>query len=238
VSEIDERPNVGRHTVERAAAERAALRRRFLKVDASNVADALDARGLPDQGLSAVFRPQSGTTIAGWAFTIRGQTVPYAAAGDPDKMRACAEVGPDEVAVWSGDGDGVCYFGELIALGMSERGCVGALVDGGVRDTKWLAEHGFPVFARYRTAVQSIGRWRVTGWREPVYVAGATTRRVVIRPGDFVLGDSDGVVVVPVEHVAEVLAEAERLTRTEAQIRQALADGVSLGECLERFGHV
>jgi 4-hydroxy-4-methyl-2-oxoglutarate aldolase len=218
--------------------DRAAVRRRFLAVDASNVADVLDARGLPDQGLAADFRPESGDKIAGWAYTIRGQTTPYEGTGDPEKMRACAGVGPDEITVWSGDGDGVCYFGELIALGMMERGCVGALVDGGVRDTRWLAEHGFPVFARYRTPVQSIGRWRVTAWQESVYIAGATSRRVAVRPGDFVLGDHDGCIVVPAEHVVEVLAEAERLTGIEAQVRTALAEGVSLEECLQRFGHV
>jgi regulator of RNase E activity RraA len=220
------------------APRRAEIRRRFQEVDASNVADALDAAGLTEQGLSAGFRPESGSRIAGWAYTIRGQMVPSGGTGDPEKMRACAGVGPDEITVWSGDGDGVCYFGELIALGMRERGCVGALVDGGVRDVRWLDEHAFPVFARYRTPVQSIGRWRVTGWQEPVYLAGATSARVEVRPGDFVLGDADGCVVVPAGSVDAILEEAERLTRTEVLIRQSLAEGMSLAQCLERYGHV
>jgi 4-hydroxy-4-methyl-2-oxoglutarate aldolase len=222
----------------RDASERAEIRRRFQAVDASNVADALDAAGLTEQGLSASFRPESGSTIAGWAYTIRGQMVPFAGTGDLEKMRACAGIGPDDITVWSGDGDGICYFGELIALGMRERGCVGALVDGGVRDVRWLNEHGFPVFARYRTPVQSIGRWRVTGWQEPVYLAGATSSRVEVRPGDFVLGDADGCLVVPAERVDGILDEAERLTLTEVRIRESLAEGMSLAECLERYGHV
>jgi regulator of RNase E activity RraA len=53
-----------------------------------------------------------------------------------------------------------------------------------------------------------------------------------------VLGDEDGCLVVPAEHVEEVLAEAEKLTATEVKVRQALRDGMSLAECLERFGHV
>ena len=222
----------------RSAAERAAVRLRYLEVDTSNVADVLDSRNLPDQGLAPGFLPHSGTRIAGWAYTIRGQMVPYVGTGDPEKMRACSGVGADEITVWSGDGEGICYFGELIALGMMERGCAGALVDGGVRDIRWLVEHGFPVFARYRTPVQSIGRWRVTGVQEPVYLAGATTTRVEVRPGDFVLGDEDGCLVVPADSVDEVLEEAEALTRTETQVREALAAGASLAECLERFGHV
>lgn len=218
--------------------ERASIRKRFLALDTSNVADILDRRGLHHQGLAPDFRPFSGQRVAGWAYTIMGQMVPYSGSGDPKKMEACAGIGLDEVSVWSGNGQGVCYFGELIALGMAERGSVGAVVDGGVRDTRWLAEHRFPVFARYRTPIQSIGRWRVSDWQIPVYLAGATSSSVCIRPGDFILGDNDGLVVVPDEHVDEVLEEAEDLTKTEIQVRAALRDGASLAECLERYGHV
>lgn len=218
--------------------QRTSVRERFLEVDTSNVADVLDGLGLPHQGLSPAFRPESGSRLAGWAYTIRGQMAPYDGDGDPAKMQACSGIGPDEVSVWSGDGDGVCYFGELIALGMAERGSVGALVDGGVRDIRWLREHRFPVFATYRTPIQSIGRWRVTAWQEPVHVAGATSSRVTVYPGDFVLGDDDGCVVIPARHVEEVLAAAEALTRTEIEVREALRSGDSLAECLERFGHV
>jgi regulator of RNase E activity RraA len=164
--------------------------------------------------------------------------VPYDGTGDAAKMDACQGVGSDEVCIWSGDGDGICYFGELIALGMKERGCTGALVDGGVRDVRWLGEHRFPVYARYRTAVQSIGRWRVTGCQERVYLRGATSERVVVRPGDFVLCDEDGGVVIPAEHVEIVLEEAERLTRKEALIREDIAKGMTLSEALARYGHV
>jgi hypothetical protein len=45
---------------------------------------------------------------------------------------------------------------------MKERGCVGALVDGGIRDIRWIADQDFPVFARYRTPVQSIARWKAS----------------------------------------------------------------------------
>lgn len=217
---------------------RTMIRDRYLQVDTSNVADVLDDMGLFDQGLSANFQAESGTRLAGWAYTIRGQMAPYAGGGDPLKMEACAGVGADEVSVWSGDGRGVCYLGELIALGMVERGSVGALIDGGIRDVRFLREHEFPVFAAYRSSVQSIGRWRVTGWQEPVYMAGATSARVAVNPGDFILGDEDGCLVIPQEHVDDVLAAAESLTRTEMEVRAALRAGTSLADCLQRYGHV
>jgi len=176
--------------------------------------------------------------LAGWAFTLRGQMVPGPQGGDAQKMRACQEISDDEVSVWSGDGRGICYFGELIAIGMKERGCVGALIDGGIRDLHWLNAMQFPIFATYRTPVQSIGRWRVTGWQEKVYLAGATGNLVAVSPGDFILADADGAIVIPAAHAEKVLVEAERLTEQEARIRQELANGLSLSAALEKYGHV
>ncbi len=225
---------------ERSAEQRTAIRERFLAVDTSNVADVLDELGHFDYGLSAGFAPYpaSAGKLAGWAYTVRGQMVPYAGTGDAAKMEACAGISSGEVSVWSGDGEGICYFGELIALGMQERGSTGALVDGGIRDVRWLGEHGFTVYARYRTPVQSIGRWRVTGCQERVYVSGATTPRVAVDPGDFILADDDGAIVIPGPLVDAVLTRAEELTAMETRIRADLAAGLSLDAALKKYGHV
>jgi len=217
------------------------VRRRYLAVDTANVADVLDELGLPDQGLAAAFRPfpAGAGRLAGWAYTIAGEMAPYeSAGGDPAKMDAAAQLTPGTVSVWSGKGEGVCFFGELIAVGMKERGCVGALVDGGIRDVRWLGELGFPVYARYRTPVQSIGRWRVTGHGETVPMPGATVPAVPVSPGDFVLADEDGAIVIPAGAAEQVLERAEALGRREVEIRAELARGLSLAEALARFGHV
>jgi regulator of RNase E activity RraA len=122
---------------------------------------------------------------------------------------------------------------------MARRGCAGALVDGGVRDVGALGRHGFPVYARFRTPVQSIGRWRVVSYGEPVRLPGATVARVEVRPGDLVLADDDGgALVVPRARVAEVLERAEALAAQEGEVRRALEGGLSLSEALERFGAV
>ncbi len=222
------------------ARARELLRRRYLKVDTATVADVLDALGLPDQGLAPGFAPYPATAgrMAGWAYTILGKMQRYAGSGDPRKMQAVDGVGKGDIAVWAGEGKGVCFFGELIALGMKRRGCAGALVDGGIRDIEWIKRRRFPVYARYRTPVQSIGRWKVTAWQVPVDMPGATARRVSVRPGDFVLADTDGVIVVPARAAAAVLAEAERLTATEIRIRRDLSRGASLEHVLRRYGHV
>ncbi|MDB5808863.1 MAG: hypothetical protein JWN94_985 [Betaproteobacteria bacterium] len=221
-------------------ADRAALRERYLKVDTATVADVLDTLGLPDQGLASTFTPFPADCgrMAGWAYTIRGQMTPYEGGGDPDKMKAVDGVSPGEITVWSGDGEGICYFGELIALGMQTRGCVGALLDGGLRDIQWIARQKFPVYARYRTPVQSIGRWKVTGWQLPVYMAGATAARVAVHPGDLVHADVDGVIIVPAAQCERVIGEAERLTATEVNIRKELDAGATLADVLNKYGHV
>jgi 4-hydroxy-4-methyl-2-oxoglutarate aldolase len=225
---------------DRKSAQMEEIRLRYLSVDTSNVADVLDTLGLLDQGLSPEFSPYpSGAgRLAGWAYTIRGQMTPYPVGGDPEKMAACQGLAPGQVSVWSGNGEGICYFGELIAVGMRERGCVGALVDGGIRDVRWIGEHRFPVYARYRTPVQSIGRWKVNAWQVPVTIRGATSKLVQVRPGDFVLADEDGAIVVPKELVERVLDEAERVTTKERLIRQDLREGLSLAEALKKYGHV
>lgn len=225
---------------ELSSAARDEIRERFLAVDTANVADVLDNLGHFNLGLAPEFAPYPATAgkLAGWAYTIRGQMSPYPMGGDPDKMAACQGLKKGEISVWSGDGEGICYFGELIAIGMKERGCAGALVDGGIRDIRWIGEQGFSVYARYRTPVQSIGRWKVTGSQVPVFLRGATSTYVQVNPGDFILGDEDGVIVIPAALVQQVLKEAERLTAIERDIRIDLKNGLTLADALKKYGHV
>jgi 4-hydroxy-4-methyl-2-oxoglutarate aldolase len=148
-------------TVSLSKEQKESIRHRFLAVDTSNVADVLDNMGLMNQGLAPAFAPYPANAgqLAGWAYTIRGQMSPYPLGGDAQKMQACQGISSGEVSVWSGDGEGICYFGELIAIGMKEKGSVGALVDGGIRDIRWIAQQNFPVYARYRTPVQMESEW-------------------------------------------------------------------------------
>ena len=217
-----------------------AIRRRYLKVDTATVADVLDVLNLPDQGLAPQFAPcpANAGRMGGWAYTIRGKMKRYAGSGDPQKMKAVDGVGKGDLTVWSGEGKGVCFFGELITLGMKRCGCAGALVDGGIRDIEWIKRQRFPVYARYRTPVQSIGRWKVTARQVPVPMPGATIKSVTVHPGDFVLADAAGVIAIPARVAVEVLVEAERLTAKEIRIRRDLGRGASMEDVLKKYGHV
>lgn len=221
-----------------ASAERAEIRRRYLAVETATIADVLDELNVVDQGLSPRFHALSGEGLAGWAYTIRGVSGPAPRGGDPAKMTACNGISPYEVAVWAGDGLGFAYFGELIATGMVERGCVGALVQGAARDVKWLKAMGFPCVALAPAPIQSIGRWCVDAYQISVELPGATVPKVTVRPGDFIRADRDGTIVVPAELTDQVLRRAEDLTATEVKIRAELAAGATLSEVLDRYGHV
>lgn len=229
------------NSIERATDELESVRLRYLQVDTCNVADVLDDLGYLNQALTPDLRPipPEFERLAGWAHTIVGQSMPYPVAEkDARKMEALSDIAPGSVSVWSGGGGGVCMFGELIAIGMKEQGCVGAFVDGGVRDVDWIRRQEFPVFARYRTPVQSIGRWRVTDHQVPISMPGATTKSVTVNPGDLVMSDVDGVIVVPRAIATEVLEAAEELGRREVDIRAHLSDGLDLKSALRKFGHV
>src|SRR4051812_16800049 len=162
----------------------------------------------------------------------------FSLGGDLGRMKGGDGLMLGEGSCLCGGGGGGWFFCWVIGLGMKERGCVGSLVDGGIWDVRWIGQHEFPVFARYRTPIQSIGRWKVNAWQTPVFLRGATTSLVKIEPGDFILGDEDGVLTIPAAIVEQVLEEAERLTNTEVSIRAELSAGMTLAEALKKFGHV
>ncbi|WP_238421975.1 RraA family protein [Gordonia sp. 'Campus'] len=222
----------------RTTTDRALIRSRFLAVDVANVADVLDDLGHRDQALGTDFTCVAGRErLAGWAFTISG-AMSDEPGRDPLKAQACNEIGPDEVSVWEGNGRGVCYFGELVAIGMMQRGSPGAVLDGGVRDRKWLHEIGFTTFSRYPTSVQTSGRWRVSAWQQSVTLPGASGQPVVIEPGDFILGDDDGVIVIPAALVDVVLEAAETMTDKEIDVRAAIRNGMTLADAMTEFGRI
>jgi regulator of RNase E activity RraA len=210
------------------------VRDRFSSVYTAALADVLDDRGLREQVLPPAIRPLApGTRLAGQAFTVAGEPVEH---DDWDAtirktLAMLGSVPPGHVAVYQCRHDRSAHFGELSATSLLARGVAGCVIDGGCRDTRFILDEGFPVFARHVTPEDSTWRWRVTATQVPV-----TIGTVTVSPGDWVVGDDDGVVVVPAAVAADVLAEAERKTGTESEIRRAVRDGLSPLEAYERYG--
>lgn len=179
-----------------------------------------------------------GARFAGPAYTVTGRTQDYTG-GDREKLGAIDAMPEGCVPVWAGqDIRGVCCFGDLLATSMQARGVVGVVVDGGVRDAAFLASMGLPILSRFLTPAQAIGRWKVVAVQEPVEVAGAIDDRVVVHPGDLVVADEDGVVIVPEAMVDDVAERAAAWASGEEAARVEIAAGMPLLTALERFGHL
>jgi 4-hydroxy-4-methyl-2-oxoglutarate aldolase len=176
---------------------------------------------------------QPGQTLAGRALTITGERAAGRARDDYflPFLKMLGSIGPGDVVVSQPNDHTIAHFGELSCETAKFRGGRGAVIDGGIRDIDYILRLGFPVFVRYQTPQDIVGRWRLTGANVPI-----TIGEVDIQAGDFVLGDRDGVVIIPQAVAEEVIAKAEAVVHTENAVRKAILEGVHPVEAYEKFG--
>ena len=125
----------------------------------------------------------------------------------------------------------IALMGELSAQTLKTRGVLGYVVDGGSRDTDLVLEHGFPVFCAFLTPTDIVERWIPHAFGEPV-----TIGEVTVRTGDYLLGDRDGVVIIPADVVAEAISRMEEVMATESEMRAALLAGMDPVDAYNRYG--
>jgi 4-hydroxy-4-methyl-2-oxoglutarate aldolase len=196
---------------------------RYKQVHTCAIADALDKRGHYHQILPHEIQAIApGLKVAGPCQTIKG--TPTSVHKDEYlevAVEAYGSLEPGQVAIYDTSADRTAaHWGEMLSTTTKAKGLGGAVIDGGVRDVEQIVALGFPVFARYRTPADIRGRWR--------YVEVGVTIRigdVDIHPGDWVVGDANGVVVVPQNLALEVLLEAEEVVAVEHKIREELQAG-------------
>ena len=122
-------------------------------------------------------------------------------------------------------------WGELLSTAARNRGCVGAIVDGAVRDVAQLTAMGFAVFARGTCILDSLHRQRVIDLNVPVELGG-----VHCQPGDLVIADVDGVVIVPQAVEREALQRAWEKVHAESVTRDAIKRGMLATEAYKKYG--
>lgn len=204
------------------------------KLYSAVVADACDACGLKTQS-PAVALPA--VTVSGvlvgrcrtslWEEIDFEDPAPYEL-----ELQLVDSCRPDDVLICAADGSmSSGIWGELLTTAASNRGCVGVVVDGAVRDVRQMTAMGFPAYARGRCVYDSLNRQRVIEIDGKVEIGG-----VEIRAGDFVIADADGVVVVPQAREQEVLRLAWEKVHAENVTRDAIRGGMGAVEAYEKFG--
>lgn len=213
-----------------------ALPRRFARIYTAAITDVMDEMGLPRQTLPSSLKPlTAGMRVAGYAFTARGR--PHR--GTPREkdttlrrfLGMLGAVPSDSVLVLAANDNVAAHFGELSMEWFRRRKVRGAVIDGATRDAAYISKVGFPTFVRYLTPQDSVPRWRVSDWGQPLTIGGV---RVTL--GDMVVGDLDGIVVVPRRVAQEVLTRCEKLVGTENSVRNAVKRGMTPLEAYEKFG--
>lgn len=197
------------------------------------VGDILDAMGYEHTFLPPEVQPlQTDMKLAGYAMTVLMIDV-YGPQKKPFGLltEALDQLQPNEIYLASGGEMRCAYWGELLTATAKTRGAVGAVLNGYHRDTPQVLSQNFPVFSRGRYAQDSGVRTQVVDFRCRLEVGHA-----VVRDGDLLFGDLDGVLVIPREIAPEVIERALEKARGEKQVRKAIEGGMSATEAFRVFG--
>jgi regulator of RNase E activity RraA len=174
-----------------------------------------------------------GTKLAGPVWTVSGRI-------DRTKTRhetllgwctLLARAPTGHVVVCQPNNHEIALMGELSAQTLAARGVLGYVVDGGSRDTDLVLAQGFPVFCSFLTPSDVVARWIPDGYGDPVTIGS-----VAIASGDYLLGDRDGVVIIPRMIAEEVVTKTEEVVATESEMRNALIGGMDPVEAYNRYG--
>jgi regulator of RNase E activity RraA len=204
---------------------------------AAVLSDVLDGMGLMSQAMRPFIRPlddslvmlgRARTGLYRPVYHVEPGSNPYAV-----EMALIDSLRPGEVAVFACDGptERIAPWGELLTTASQVRGAVGCVTDGLVRDIRRIREMRFPVFHGGIGPLDSKGRGEMVAMDVPVELAG-----VRVEPGDWILGDADGVVVIPQAAAGEAFRQALAKVSAEDTTRDELATGASLAEVFARHG--
>jgi len=235
------------HTHDRQA--QAAIRARLQGLSTGVVWDVLRVMGLPHQALSsAISGLEPSMALCGPAFCIKGQTwlgeLPKA---DPDAPKPKYEIFNHMydgciLVIDSGQYTEAVLMGENFAISAVGAGCAGFVLDGATRDAQGLVDRKIPVFKSFVTPASSAGRWSITDFEVPISLSGQTSASVPVYPGDFVLADRDGVVIIPWQYASQVADDAKRVDDIEEIQRKELLEGTdnrqTVYERYNRFSHI
>jgi 4-hydroxy-4-methyl-2-oxoglutarate aldolase len=221
------------------------LQARWDKIRVANIYDTLDKMGYGNQVLDLGIRPLfPHQHLAGKAVTVRGGRDPRVNEEITEDKSTASFVSvfdllfPGAVIVIDGGGEPVTgKFGEMTSWSAKQRGAKGIVIDGFIRD-HWGLEviPDYTVCARGTSPIESYKRWRIHETNTVIAMPGTLTSQVRVAPGDWIVAEADGVIVIPQEIAMEALIKAEEIERREEGMRQDLAKGMPFKEAYEKWG--
>ena len=210
------------------------------------VYDIMDEQGLPDQCIDLGIAPLTcSMQVAGPAYTVmaspdirtKDEMPPNPKLADfgvfdlmyPGCVVVVGAAGERQSGIW----------GELMSNASRARGATGIVIDGGIRDARLVREiDGMGVFARYTSPIESLHRSRIHDLEVPISVTGTLSSQIRIEPGDWIFGDEDGVLVIPAEHLDEVLTKSEEAKQIEDKVRADVVAGVPVSQGYQTYGRL
>ncbi len=221
------------------------LQARWDKIRVANIFDTLDRMGYPNQcldlGIKPLFPHQH---LAGRALTVRGSAYPVPSSepdsdwvGDYfDQLRSLLYPGC-VVVVESGGEPHAGKFGEMTSWALKQGGAHGIVIDSNIRDYLGLEViPGYTACARGTSPIESSNRWRMTAVNAKIGLPGTLSSRVRIDPGDWIIAEADGTMVVPQGIAMECLEKVEKMEAEEQGMREDMANGMSFDDSYKKWG--
>jgi 4-hydroxy-4-methyl-2-oxoglutarate aldolase len=208
----------------------------FRKVEAASVADAMEQLYKQKAYMTHQMRPVFAGKFAGPAVTVLLKKEEHLEGGAASygMLEAIDKATPGAVYVMKlENGADIAGIGGLMATAMKTRGLAGAVIDAAVRDVPQITRLQFPVFSTGVVPSTSVNHYRFAGSNIPIECGG-----VQVVPGDIVVADQDGVVIVPRANAAEVLKRAKQLDDAEQRTQQLIPQLRSIMEAVKKIGRI
>ena len=207
---------------------------RFEKLYTGCVNDVMREACLLDQNLPHEIMPlRDEMVVCGEAFTVKSAPNCMIEGEMTFRAQMLDDFKPNGVVVWdtSSDVEASLWGGVMTATAIT-KGIRGAVIAGGIRDTKQILEQDFPIFYRYRTSNGSLGRCMITHYQTTILIG-----KTLIRPGDIIFGDIDGVLCIPRDIAYPVLQRAEHIANNEVDIFDWVHQGDTISEIIAKGGY-
>lgn len=210
------------------------LLQRFEKLYTGAINDALREACLLEQALPGRIKPlREYKTIAGFAFTVKSAPNVKITGEMEFRTQMLDDMSEDHFVIWdTSRDDKATLWGGVMTATAKRKKVKAACIDGGIRDTHQILKAEFPIFYEYRISNGSLGRCLITHYQIPIKIGD-----VDIKPGDIIVGDIDGIVVVPRDIAYNILIRAEQFLVNENEIFDWVHQGDSIQEITQKGGY-